>query len=318
MAESASRNRYASGLALCVLLFARVTKAEDPSSTAEAAFERGLQEMEAGRFGTGCPLLAESYRLEPLPGALFTLAECERKWGKVASAAAHYQDYLTVFSSMTSDQKTTQVGRDKVAAEALGVVQKEVPRLRLDLSRSATGAVVDLDGARLGTPSLGVWLPLDPGVHVIRVRSEDGRTATRRVELVTRDRKRLALSLPAQKPDSGPRKPTRGSSVERPSAGPWAPIAFGVGGAGLILGTVAGILMLREKPTVEDNCEDNVCTREGKQAADRAQRAGLFSTIGFGVAIVGGAAGVVLTATAPEKAPERQARKLGWTVSTAW
>ncbi len=59
-------------LALCALAMPARAK---PSSDAEALFESGLREMRAGNYALGCPRLAESYQLEPLAGALFTLAE---------------------------------------------------------------------------------------------------------------------------------------------------------------------------------------------------------------------------------------------------
>ena len=64
--------------------------------------------MLAGRYDTGCPELAESYRLDPAPGTLFTLAECERKGGNIATALARYDDYLQLFNRMSPDEQAHQ------------------------------------------------------------------------------------------------------------------------------------------------------------------------------------------------------------------
>lgn len=45
---------------------------------ATTLFNTGLVEMEAGRFSAGCPALAESQRLDPRAGRLFTLSRCRR------------------------------------------------------------------------------------------------------------------------------------------------------------------------------------------------------------------------------------------------
>jgi hypothetical protein len=59
-------------------------------ATAEALFNRGFADMDAGRYETGCKAIAASQRLDPRAGTLFTLAVCEAQWGKIATAASHY------------------------------------------------------------------------------------------------------------------------------------------------------------------------------------------------------------------------------------
>src|SRR5262252_4543747 len=83
-------------------------------AVAEALFNRGLADMQAGKFDTGCPAIGESYRLDPRPGTLFTLAECEAKAGHYATAVARYDDYLSLYSRLSADQQAKQKGRDKV------------------------------------------------------------------------------------------------------------------------------------------------------------------------------------------------------------
>src|SRR5260221_14760041 len=97
-------------IALALSLPAANALAQDVS-TAKAMFDKGVQDMEAGKFDSGCPALQESYRLDPRPGTLFTLAECFAKGGKTASAVARYEDYLNVFSRMTPEEQGKQHGR---------------------------------------------------------------------------------------------------------------------------------------------------------------------------------------------------------------
>jgi len=74
-------------------------------------FQAGLTEMLEGRHAAGCPKLAESYRLFPRPGTLFTLADCEAAWGHPAAALRHYDSYLEMFSQMPPVEQQAQ--RDK-------------------------------------------------------------------------------------------------------------------------------------------------------------------------------------------------------------
>src|ERR1700733_10594176 len=92
----------ASALGTVAFLAGAIALAADP---AQAAFERGLAQMEAGRFDLGCPAVEESYKLDPRPGTLFTLAECEAKRGHLATAVRRYDDYLSLWSALPPDKK---------------------------------------------------------------------------------------------------------------------------------------------------------------------------------------------------------------------
>ncbi|WP_437943129.1 hypothetical protein WMF27_27655 [Sorangium sp. So ce281] len=87
------------------LLSLSVPVAAQDIATAEALFERGLADMQAGRYETGCKVLAESERIDPQPGTPFTLAACEAQWGRIATAVAHFKDYLARL-----DQETGPAG----------------------------------------------------------------------------------------------------------------------------------------------------------------------------------------------------------------
>src|SRR5262245_36397156 len=110
MARSMKR-LLAGGLALIVCRAALAQEA----GAADALYERGLADMKDGRYETGCPALAESYRMEPKPGALFTLATCESRWGRLATAVAHYDEYLRLFARLSPQEQAKQRGRDQVA-----------------------------------------------------------------------------------------------------------------------------------------------------------------------------------------------------------
>src|SRR4051812_21352406 len=86
-------------------------------ATAEALFNRGVADMDARRYTTACPALAESQRLDPRPGRLFTLADCEALQGRIATAVALYGDYLALYARLTPAQQRTQLGREKIAAK---------------------------------------------------------------------------------------------------------------------------------------------------------------------------------------------------------
>lgn len=288
-----------------VLLWSATAFAQQPSdqeATAAAQFDRGLAAMNEGKYDLACPALTESVRLDPRAGAIFTLAECEARWGHVASADAHYDDYLARFARMTSEQQKQQRGREKIAEQKRGELRAQIPQLLIRLPRdAAAGAVVKRDGIVLGGPSLGVFLPVDPGAHVLVVEMPDRGRTEQTVKLELGARREVVLDLPAPVPSHEPVRPSVEPDRRSPTPRtPWLAYgALGIGVVGIGVGAVGGISALSKKSTLDQHCTGVVCDRDGKTAADSAKAAALLSTIGFAVGGVGLATGIVLLVTRP-------------------
>src|SRR5580692_11189003 len=62
----------------------------DPA-VADALFRKGREAAEKGDWATACPKFAESQRLDPAPGTLLNLADCEEHLGQLASAYEHFK-----------------------------------------------------------------------------------------------------------------------------------------------------------------------------------------------------------------------------------
>ena len=145
------------------------------AATAGALFDKGVLDMQAGHFDSACPALEESQQLDPHPGTLFTLAECQAKWGKVASAVQHYQDYTDLVSRLPADQQTRHRERVAIAKAQLGKLKPSVPTLTLVLPATAPPeTIVTRNGVALQGAALGLALPVDPGQYVIVTRLPGG------------------------------------------------------------------------------------------------------------------------------------------------
>src|SRR5262249_42714787 len=87
-------------------------------------------------------------------------------------------------------------------------------------------------------------------------------------------------------------------------------IAFGVGGAGLVVGTVTGILALGAHSDLSSACPTGTCypkngeeEHEMRSDLSRYHTFGTVSGIGFVVALAGAATGAVLLVTGTPAAP---------------
>jgi hypothetical protein len=78
-------------------------------------------------------------------------------------------------------------------------------------------------------------------------------------------------------------------------------VAGGVGVVGFGFGTVTGIVTLNKKSTAEANCNDDLaaCNSAGVDANESGKTFAALSGLGFGVGVIGLAAGAYLLLTTP-------------------
>lgn len=306
--------------------------AADP---AEVLFDRGVQEMEAGRYDEACPPIEQSYGLDPRLGTLFTLAECEAKRGRIATAVTRYEAYLKEHGKLPRDRKSKQGNRGQTARRQIDLLRPQLPQLTLVLPPAAPSDTrVICDGAPVERSTLGKPVPLDPGAHVITTSAPQHASSEVRLKLARGQHLRLELTLgatvaattttttttPVAAAPSADEPPSTAVTEEGSHATSGrrvgAYVAGGVGLAGLILGGVLGGLALAEKSTVDASCKPTSdpatlgCRGDGFAASQRLQTLGLWSTVGFGVGAAASVTAIVLFATEPAK-PKKEARAGG-------
>ncbi len=300
----------------------RTKAAVASSDPAQALFDDGVADMEAGRFEKACPSIEASQRMDPRPGTLFTLAECEALRGRTATSMRYYAEYLTLFRNFTSAKKLEQKDRGKTSEDQLRKLELLVPKLTIVLrDGSGPDVIVRRDGEVVASLSLGTALPVDPGEHVITAQSPGGPEIEQRVSLSPGEAKTVRLAVrrdaaPASTVTAAPSALASALGSGRPFAEiqqPWriSTWTFGaVGLTGLVVGAVTGILAAQLRPTVERNCPskngDESCSPLGFAAYNRLQTLGAVSTASLVAGGVGMGIGVVLllaTPTVPTSSP---------------
>jgi hypothetical protein len=251
-------------------------------------------------------------------GTLFTLAECEAKGGMIASAVAHYDEYLRLYARLPPAQKATQGAREKVSTSQKAALSPHVPHVTLVLHDAPAGTTVKWDDMVFNLPALGVPIPVNPGEHVVTTQVPGATPIVTRVKIEKDERKQVDLKVgPQERPRETPLPSNAAQSAAGPAAPPPPPEdadagassssrktlmygAAGLGGVGLVVGSITGALVLGKKSTIEDNCAGTRCNPQGTDAAESAQTLGLISTVGFGVGIAGLATAAVLFFTEPK------------------
>ncbi|MCA9618801.1 MAG: hypothetical protein KC731_07260 [Myxococcales bacterium] len=294
-------------LGLALLLVSAATSAAEPLA-AEELFDRGIDVMRTGDVEAACPLFAESHRLEPRPGTLFTLAECWARAGRVATALARYKEYLRIVGRMPPARQKAERGRPGIAEGQVAHLEGEVPRITLlPAGDWPEGVEVSLNGVVLGEPSLRLPLPTDPGEQVVVTRAPGG--AQKEVRVTVDHGQQVTIDLvvepapvpprpeppvpevsraPVPAPPGPAPAPAASQAADRMSpymVGAWSLV--GLTGAGVITGTVMGAIVLSRGAVIDAACDSGSprrCTPEGAELARATQQLAHGSTVAFAIA----------------------------------
>jgi hypothetical protein len=250
-------------------------------------------------------LFRRAFALEPTPHAQAQMGLAEQSLGQWLAADS---DLRTALAASPDDWITRN---RPILEEALAFVAAHLGWI--EISASAVGARVIVDGSLVGTTPLQEPVRARAGEVTVRVEADGFKKTERTVSVSPGARMRQFFALDAaddQSPKSTPSSPAAGSgeaakpdqSPAAPSSTkaavsdvriPWIPIASAmVGVAGLSVGVVYGVDALNAKATRDQHCSAGHCDAVGLQVDADARHDAVLSTIGFGV----GAAGLVAAA----------------------
>jgi len=268
-----------------VLAFATPVDAfaqETPAEQADRLFKEGRDLMKRGEPANACPRFAESQRLDPAPGTLLNLSECEEAIGKLADAWRHIRETL---KQLPEDDDRVPIARQR--AEAL---ERRVPRLTIDLESGAPEDTrILLDETEVLKP--GHEQVINPGTHVVGAIAK-GRTR-RVVTFRVAEGERLGLRIGPEPLQVLPPKAQTTGGVSRT----WAWVAGGVGVAGLGAAAITGSILVGKQKTLDERCDAaKVCDRIGYNASRDGQALEPWYWTSLVVGGVGVATSVVLFA----------------------
>ncbi len=290
------------------LLVARLASAQQSNeASAQALFERGRDLYRAGKAEQGCPLLAESERLDPATGTLLALALCHEAEGKLASAWAEFAD------AETQSRSAGRADRVQVAQTHAKAVKRRLSTLEVRVPAelaAVRGLEIRRDDVLLGDGAWNVAVPVDGGEYVVAV-SAPGKVEWKMTVSVKKQSDIAVLEAPRTLQAS----PTRAAVAAEPVATPpqgarpelppepdakgkgwnsleWAGVATASAGVvGLGLGGYFLAGALGKKSDSKQDCTGNVCgvqgTAQRNSAIDRGNLATVFSIAG-GALFAGG------------------------------
>jgi hypothetical protein len=178
-----------------------------------------------------------------------------------------------------------------------------VPSLSISVLGAAAGETptVSIDGEALPLGVIGLPRAVDPGHHVV-VAKTAGAEAKQELDVHEGEQKPVELTLLAVTGPAGAeeRSPDAPAEPEAPppatrSHGPtvltWAGVALA--GAGVVAGTVTGLMSMSKKSALQSECRNDVCGPSSYSDYSAANAFATVSTIGFIAAGVGGVVAAV-------------------------
>lgn len=272
----------------------------------------GLKALRAGDFAAAYRAFSSADKLYHAPTTLLGVARAQAGLGHLVAAQEAYN--RLVREELPPNPSEAFVNALADGKKELAALTPRIPTVVIEV-RGPSEPEVTLDGELVSSGALGFKRPVDPGKHVVVARAAgygsaqreftavEGKAAPESVTL-TMTRDGSAVSAPAPGASSGaavpgggtPGGPSEPGRREVPTA---SYVAWGVGGAGLVVGVVAGVMAMSKKGELDDACRGSRCPPSASSIHDAYTTRGLVSTIGFVTAVVGGGAGAALYFMAP-------------------
>lgn len=278
----------------------------DRQGQARARAKDALKLYQAGETAEAYATFREAEGLFHAPTIVLYIARCQRRLGKLLEARASYESILA--EEVPKGAAAAFVSAHVDAGRELTELKSRIPSLRVIITGAPPGAAqVTVDGE----PWPDETRDIDPGSHLIAVKRAAGDPITRQVVLDEGRSQSISIDLPASSAPPG------GEPAKKPAPPRLVPaaISFGLGGAGLIVGSVFGALALAKASDLKDRCgPPPVClsysmTELADQKSAASTRAWV-ANVAFIAGAAGVAAGVILLATAP-RAPEAVKQAVG-------
>jgi hypothetical protein len=303
-----------------------LAQSDDDRATARALGVEGQAALDAKSYATAEDRFRRADKLVHAPTLELGLARSLAGEAKYVEAQETYNRII---------REGLPPGAPDVFKHALEDAKKEVDTVSPKLGsvlitvKAANGNDVDnpkvtLDDRAVNAASLGVKRAIDPGPHTLHVEADGYKATELRFavleggaanEAVTLDKDTSAVAAAAPVPGATPAA-TPAPASPGPQAAPAAAtadttphkksilpyVAFGVGGAGLLLGAITGIVAIGDHSSINKKCPGGTCPAGVNESSDISSyhTMGALSTVGFIVAAVGGGAGLVLLLTQPK------------------
>ncbi|MEO8183581.1 MAG: hypothetical protein ABI895_32515 [Deltaproteobacteria bacterium] len=264
---------------------------------ASALAVAGLEAYEAGSYEEAFNKLEKSYTVARVPTLGLWSARTLYKLGRWREAEDRYREVIGL--GLPDGDREVQQRALVDAQSELAALTPTIPNLVIAIEGVRPDEIeLRIDGKPVSTGE--AVHRLDPGAHHVEGSKGDARERVD-LRLVPRDTRTILLRF-APQPASRDAAPHDQPSNWLRTSG-WT--AIGVGGAGVVVGTVALVLAIQKKNDIdhEPSCRNNKCPSSQQDLVDSYSSRRNLSTVGFVAGGVLAAAGVGALVIGGKNAP---------------
>jgi len=285
-------------------------------ATARSLGIEGVQLADAGDCVAAIEKLQRAEDLYHAPSILGRLGECQVNVGKLVLGTENLNKVVREELGPKAPEafKNAQI-------RAKGVLDVALPKIA-QLTVTVEGAPADvkvtvkIDGVLVPTAMLGAARPTDPGTRKVEASAPGYLTSTDTATLPEGGSATVALKLVVDPNYKPPTKDKPPPDVPKPvpttssGSNTGAFVVMGIGGAGIVVGSIFGFMALGKKSTLDTACTNKICPETSSSDIDSLKTNATISTIGFGIGVVGlGVGAIMLLTGSSEPAP---APTSGW------
>jgi hypothetical protein len=284
---------------------------DDQKAAARLLGTDGVRLAMSGDCQNAVDKLTRAEALVHAPTTAVPLAKCQIQLGKIVAGTEILNRLLN--ETLPANAPEPWVDAKKQVQPLLDAATPRIGRLRIHVDRPA-GSVGDVQVTVDGDPIPSVLLdndrPTDPGAHHVAAKAAGFTTAEADVSLTEGQSRTVSLQLEALPAGSTPAPAPAGEASAAPSSAPAVPasgsspnrtpayVSLGVGAAGIVVGTIFGVMALSSKSKLDSECASDKSNCPGPDVSSLDTNA-LVSTIGWGVGVVGAALGAYFWFSAP-------------------
>jgi hypothetical protein len=295
-------------LSISLLLAAPVAWAEPTAAdraTARTLAQEGQHALENKNYTQAIDKFSRADALVHAPTLLLGLARAQVGSMKLVEAQENYNRIIREGVAPNSPKSWSKAVED--ANKEVGAISPRIPWVTITVLGPSNPEVV-IDSTPVPAASLGVKRAINPGTHKVKVTAEGYLPQEKSIALTEGQSLNVNIEL-EQAPQTAPPPEKKVASTAADTSvtptGEWrrtvAYVAFGVGGASLIVGGVAGGLAIAKNSQLSEVCPNNSrCDAAQGPNIDSYHRLGTIADVGFAVAGVGLVAGIVLLVTQPK------------------
>jgi hypothetical protein len=303
------RLRFAVLGGVSALLLANGVWAQDAGdmATARALGTEGLRLAETGNCAAAVEKLSRAEKLHHAPTTLERLGECEIAIGRYVDGTESLRRVMR--EHIPEGSPSVFLTAQSRAKAALDQATPHIAKVKIDVAGPSAGDVVlKIDNVPASNAAIGIERPIDPGSHTIEASAPGFKASTQKFDVA--DGGSRAVSLTLEKAPDQP-KPVIVDTTHHDETHPtpvtttrrnYVPafVAFGGAGAAAIFGGIFGGLAIAKKNDLITACGGPICPPSQQGAYNDMKVFANLSTVGFVVAGITAAVGIVLVAVAPK------------------